>query len=210
MANPPEGSGGWYTGGAYGNPNTGARSSSAGKPYRTPGESFAQGSSDAAGDLWGGVKKGANWLSDQFNPYNEFHAGVERPDPRIQQQVTQWALTGQGPSAAQDMLRKERANNIAAAQSMAKSSPGLGISGQQRLASMGASKSIAEASNKAAVLRAQEQQQAMQNYADLYRTQAQAYADAMRANAQVAAENASAKRGIIGGVVKGAAGILGL
>lgn len=164
-----------------------------------------------AGPAWAGVKKGAkdvwdNWL----NPKNEFNAGYLHPDPEVAGTLKTWALTGQGPSAAQDLIAAERAKNIAAAQSMAKSTPGVSHAGQQRLAQMGASRSIAEAASKGATLRSQEQQQAMQNQLDQYRTMAQAYADAMRANAQVAAENAGTRRGILGGAVKGITGLFGL
>lgn len=155
----------------------------------------------------GAIGKGGKWLWDNWlNPKNDFNADYLKPDPEISATLKNWALTGQGPSAAQDLIAAERAKNIAAAQSMAKSTPGVSLAGQQRLAQMGASRSIAEAASKGATLRAQEQQQAMQNALDQYRTMAQAYADAMRANAQVAAENAGTRRGILGGVVKGITG----
>lgn len=185
----------------WGNPSGGA----------TKGAGSAGNSGVSAGKgLWSHAQKVPGLLGDMLNPYNDFNADYLRPDRDISNTLKTWALTGQGPSAAQEMVAQERNKNIAAAQSMAKSTPGVSHAGQQRLAQMGASRSIAEASSKGAVLRAQEQQQAMQNNLDQYRTMAQAYADAMRANAQVAAENASTKRGIIGGFVKGATGILGL
>lgn len=164
----------------------------------------------AGGGAWNAAKKVPGMLGGALNPYNEFNADYLKPDQDISTAVKQWALTGEGPSAAQGLIAQERAKNIAAAASSAKSAPGVSVSGQQRLANMGQSRAVAQAASTGATLRAQEQQQAMQNALDQYRTTAQAYADAMRANAQVAAENASTKRGIIGGFVKGATGILGL
>lgn len=145
-----------------------------------------------------------------LNPYNDFNADYLKPDADISGALKQWALTGQGPSAAQGLIAQERAKNIAAAASSAKSAPGMSLSGQQRLANLGQSRAVAQAASTGATLRAQEQQQAMQNALDQYRTTAQAYADAMRANAQVAAENAGTRRGILGGLVKGITGGLGL
>jgi len=161
-------------------------------------------------DALGALGKGVGKLGGMLNPYDEFNAGYLHPDKQLDATLKQWALTGQGPSAAQGLIAEERAKNMAAAASAAKSAPGLGLSGQQRLANIGQGRAVAEAASKGATLRAQEQQQAMQNSLDEYRTQAQAYADAMRANAQVAAENAGTRRGILGGLVKGVTGIVGL
>jgi hypothetical protein len=174
------------------------------------GSSSGGNSSNPINGITGAISNAGKSAWGWLNPMNDFKAGYQKPDPEVAAAIKNWALTGQGPSAAQAMVAQERAKNIAAAQSMAKSTPGLSLAGQQRLAQAGASRAIAEASSKGATLRAQEQQQAMQNQLDQYRTMAQAYADAMRANAQVASENAGTRRGIFGGLIKGVTGLAGL
>lgn len=141
---------------------------------------------------------------------NEFNADYLKPPADLQGTLQQWSLTGQGPSAAQGLIAAERAKNISAAQSMAKSQPGLTLGAQQRLATMGSAQANAGAARAGAEMRAKEQQSALQGYQDLYKTQAQAYADAMRANAQVAAENTAADRSLMGGVFNTIGGVFGL
>jgi len=135
--------------------------------------------------------------------------------------LQKWAMTGEGPSAAQSMLESTRQGNIAQGQQLAAATPGATPGAQMRLAGNAAATANAAAGGQAAQLRAQEQQAAMGQYMqgltglqrgdiDLYRAMAQAYADKERANAQVAAENAAANRGILGGLIGGVTGGLGI
>lgn len=138
-------------------------------------------------------------VPDWIDPMNNFSASPASPDKDIEAMTKNWALTGQGPSAAQNMVSAERQKNIAAAQSQAKSQAGLGLAAQQRLASEGAAHANVGAAQQGVALRAQEQQDAMKNYQDMYKTQAQAYGDAMRANAEVEAQNAATRGGFLAG-----------
>ncbi len=74
-----------------------------------------------------------------------------------------WATTGEGPSNAQALVEKNRTDNAARAMGMAKSLPG----GDSVLANRQAQEAIAQgdaqASFQGALMRNQEQQQAMQN-----------------------------------------------
>jgi hypothetical protein len=141
---------------------------------------------------------------------NKFSAGYQKPPPELENTLKNWALTGEGPSAAQAMLNRERARQVNLAAGAAKSQPGLGVSGQQRLAAMGGATAQADAAATAAALRAKEQQDALAGYQNLYKTQAEAYADAMRANAEVEAQNAATRGNMLSSLVKGVGGIVGL
>jgi len=98
--------------------------------------------------------------------------------PRADQRAAEstlgnWAMTGQGPSAAQDIIENNRAQNAATQIGAAKS-----MGGDPALANRNAANAIANgnaaATYQGTVLRAQEQQQAMQNYLDsLHATRAQ-------------------------------------
>lgn len=166
------------------------------------------------GGLTGGVSALGKGAKDLWNTVkdvnrNEFSADFLKPPSELESTLKNWALTGEGPSAAQGLIAAERAKNIAAAQSMAKSQQGLTTGAQQRLATMGSAHANAAAAKQGAELRSREQQQALGGYQDLYKTQAQAYADAMRANAQVAAENTAADRNLVSGIVNMGAGLIG-
>jgi hypothetical protein len=164
---------------------------------------------------------------------NEFEAGYLQPgqdaydlqgargqQASVLDPLRGWALSGEGPSAAQNMLNRERSRQISDAMSMAGSMPGATPGARQRMAAEGAATATTGLAQAGAEVRAKEQQGAMALYTqmlnayrqgdiDTYKAAAQAYADATRANAQVAAENAAARRGIVGGLIEGGAGIIG-
>lgn len=104
-------------------------------------------------------------LSAQTNPYRfSSDMAAARGDQSGTLATNQrWAETGQGPSSAQALIDKNRADNAARSIGMAKSMPG----GDTVLANRAAQQAIAEGNSSAtfqgAIMRNQEQQQAMQN-----------------------------------------------
>lgn len=116
-----------------------------------------------------------NSVSGQQNPNNVPNLQAEpRADQRAgEKTLGTWAMTGEGPSAAQELISRNRAENAAQQVGMAKS-----MGGDPALANRNAAEGIARGSSEAAfqgsIMRSQEQQQAMQNYMDsLHATRAQ-------------------------------------
>lgn len=123
---------------------------------------------DWAGGAW-------DTLTGQYDPAQVPNIQAEpRADQRgAEKTLGNWAMTGQGPSAAQDIIENNRAQNAATQIGAAKS-----MGGDPALANRNAANAIANgnaaATYQGTVLRAQEQQQAMQNYLDsLHATRAQ-------------------------------------
>lgn len=116
------------------------------------------GAFDFVGDAW-------NSLTGQYDP-NEvpnLQNDVRKGQVGAQQELSGWALKGEGPSAAQTMLDHNRATNTAQQIGAAKSmggDPALA----NRMAAEGITQGNAQATYQASILRAQEQQQAMENY----------------------------------------------
>lgn len=79
-----------------------------------------------------------------------------------------WALTGNGPSAAQALMRNADARAQAQAMSVARSGVGVNPALSQRYALLGMSGAQAQNAAQAAHLRAQEQQAMMQQYSQMY------------------------------------------
>ena len=128
--------------------------------------------------------------------------------------IKQWALTGNGPSAAQAQLQAGKDQSLAAASSQAKSAYGLTPGQQASLATNAGTAATQQAANQSAQLRAQEQQQAMANYLAAVNAQRQGDIDVYKAYsdqyAQTAMANAQAKNGFMGGLLQTAGGIIGL
>lgn len=117
------------------------------------------------GDPYGLLMSGYNALSGQTDPMPD---QKQQRQSRHQQQIAlgtvgNWAMTGQGPSAAQNMVERNRAENAAQQVGMAKTMGG-DPSLANRNAQEGIARGAADASYQGAVLRSQEQQQQMQNY----------------------------------------------
>ncbi len=127
--------------------------------------------------------------------------------------VRAWALTGNGPSAAQAQLQAGKDQSIAAAQSQAKSAYGITPGQQASLATNAGTQATQQAANEAARLRAMEQQQAMQNYLGMLAAQRQADIDVYKAYsdqyAQTNMANAQSANAFKGGLIGTAGGILG-
>ncbi len=116
-----------------------------------------------AGFLLGGLS--GDSLSAQTDPwYGAQQQGLSRVDQSDTIATNKrWAETGEGPSNAQALVEKNRTDNAARSMGMAKSMPG----GDSVLANRQAQEAIAQgdqgATFQGALLRNQEQQQAMNN-----------------------------------------------
>ena len=116
---------------------------------------------EGAGDVWDTLS------GTGFDPNARFD---QADQSRGQQQqagkvVGNWAMTGNGPSAAQQMLERNRAGNAATAIGAAKAmntsgNPALGA----RMGQQATERGVADASYQAYELRMKEQQQVMQQY----------------------------------------------
>jgi len=124
----------------------------------------------------GGMAKGFwNSVTGQYDPNSVPNLQNDTRNQQVgaERVVGDWALTGKGPSAAQELVARNRAEGAATQVGMAKS-----LGGDPALANRNAAEGIArgnaEASFQGSLLRSQEQQQAMQNYLDsLHATRAQ-------------------------------------
>jgi len=134
---------------------------------------------------------------------------------RAQQQgaggvVGNWALTGNGPSAAQAMIERNRGANVAAGIGAAKAgnatgNPALGA----RLAQEATERGVADSSYAAYEMRMKEQQQAMQQY--LAMLDAARQADINTGEIKLASDMEKSKReaDTLGGFLGGAGSTLG-
>jgi hypothetical protein len=117
-----------------------------------------------AGFLLGGMM--GDSMSAQTDPYRfgKSQAEMRNAQGANAQTLGQWAYTGQGPSNAQNIIDKNRADNAARMVGAAKSMPG----GDTVLANRQAQEGIAQGQQAAtlqgAMVATQEQQQAMQAY----------------------------------------------
>lgn len=120
----------------------------------------------------------------------------------------QWARTGQGPSAAQAMVQRNRAENAAQQVGMAKT-----MGGDNALANRAASEGItqgnAEAAYQGQQLRAQEQQAVMQQYTQALASQRAAEVAQYQAQLGVSQKNAENRAQFLGGMMSGAGGMMG-
>ncbi len=120
-----------------------------------------------------------------------------------------WATTGTGPSAAQAMLGRERAGAdqraIGQAKSMAGGNPALAAS----IAAQQGGQAQQNAVNQSTILRAQEQQQAMQNALQGSNNIVQGYNQVAQTGIQGDQENAKRKGGFLGGLMSGGLGGVG-
>lgn len=151
-------------------------------------------------------------LTGQVDPNRR--TGKEKSARKMQKQglqtVGNWAFTGEGPSAAQEMVQHNRSANAANQIGMAKTmggDPALA----NRMASTGIAQGNADAAFQGSVLRSQEQQQAMQNY--LQGVQAMRQQDLQKYQAQIGVDqqNAANRKEFVGGLInKGASAIGGV
>ncbi len=123
--------------------------------------------------------------------------------------VGNWAMTGTGPSAAQSMFQQNREQNNQAAVGSAKAMAGGNPALQANLMSNMLAKNNAQSSYQGSQLRAQEQQQQMDNYLRGLQAAREADIDVYKSRQAVNVHNADAKGGFLRGLMGGATGGLG-
>lgn len=192
-----------------------------GKIYKDPIGAIS-GASDANVDA---PEIDSSWRDQLDTP--ESRARRARYD-QATETARRWALTGNGPSAAQALLRDADARAQAQAMSAARSGAGVNPALSQRYALLGMSGAQASNAAQAAQLRAQEQQAMLQQYAQMYITgraeelqlagmdQASALAQANMemqanmANAQIQQANDAAVAGLYQKVLSAVGGYAGM
>lgn len=161
---------------------------------------------EGAGDVWDTLSGTGFNADSRFGEANQSRGQQQQAG----QVVGNWAMTGQGPSAAQAMLERNRAGNTAAAVGAAKSA-GAGSNPHlaSRYAADAAARGVADASYQAQELRMREQQQAMQQY--LAMLDAARQADISTGEIKLASDMEKSKReaDTIGGFLGGAGSAMG-
>lgn len=160
----------------------------------------------AAGGLIGGLASDATGadFNHRFNKAND--------DFLLQgenlQDLDRWA-DGNGPSAAQDLLQRNRSEGQQRALAYAKATSGGNPALAAQMANRQQWQASADAGLQSATLRAQEQQNAMQAYTQALQTRRQQSIDQGRAEMEGDLKNAEAKSGMIGSIMSGVGGFLG-
>lgn len=179
-----------------------------------PGPGTAIGA--GAGGLIGGFGGFGNiWdsMTGQTDPDNRFsnsQTNRSKKQAVALGTVGDWALTGNGPSAAQGLLDQNRAQNAAQMISASKSMPGGGNPAlANQMASEGIARQNAAATASAATLRAQEQQQMMQNYLASLQAAREADINMYGKSKAVDVQNTENKQGFLGGLMGGGGGMIG-
>jgi hypothetical protein len=121
----------------------------------------------------------------------------------------QWAQTGNGPSAAQNLLARNRSEGQQRALSNAKSMGAGNPALTAQLANRQQSQVSADSALQASTLRAQEQQNAMQAYQQAMQVRRQQSIDQERARLEAEQKNAENNSGFIGSLLSGAGGAMG-
>jgi len=123
--------------------------------------------------------------------------------------VGNWALNGTGPSQAQSLLTQAREQNNASAGGMAKVIAGGNPALQASLTSNMLAKQNAATGYQASQLRAQEQQQAMQQYLQGLQAAREADIDVGKARTAIDVHNADARGAFFSGLMGGLGGAAG-
>lgn len=170
------------------------------------------------GALIGGVVGGMGGMGDIMdNLQGVSDAGgwwAQQNDSRIRQErdmgtVRNWALTGQGPSAAQQLIAANRAQNAAQMIGAAKSMPGGNPALANQMAAEGIARGNAQATIGGAQIRSQEQQEQIRNLLAGEQAQRQTSLDAYKARQAVDANNQENRQGFLGGIMSSGGGMMG-
>lgn len=181
-----------------------------------PGVGTAVGA--VGGGLIGGVVGGFGGfgnimdnMTGVVNPEADQSREVEMRNQQMAEQgvLSNWAMTGNGPSAAQRLLEMNRAQNAAQQIGMAKSMPGGNAALANQLAAEGIARGSGMATVNAAQLRAQEQQAAMQQLMAARQATRESDIDMYRNKQAVNMNNAENRQGFIGGLMSGGGGLMG-
>lgn len=170
------------------------------------------------GGLW-------DTLSGQSDPDARFGAGeIKQPQQAMvanEGVLGSWANNPQGvrdqygtvhgkaPSAAQDLLERNRSSGQERALSSAKALSGNNAGLAATLANRQQAQVSADTGLQSATLRAQEQQNAMQAYQAALETRRQQNIDMAKAKADIDAKNAEKNSDFIGSLLSGAGGAMG-
>ena len=120
-----------------------------------------------------------------------------------------WAQTGNGPSAAQNLLARNRSEGQQRALSNAKSMGAGNPALTAQLANRQQAQVSADSALQSSTLRAQEQQNAMQAYQQALQARRQAAIDQDKARLEAEQKNAENNSGFIGSLLNGAGGAMG-
>lgn len=181
-----------------------------------PGVGTAVGA--VGGGLIGGVLGGMGGLGgimDNMQGVVNADAGSGAQHLQRDRQLTEqnvlsnWAMTGNGPSAAQQLLQQNRAQNAAQQIGMAKSMPGGNAALANQLAAEGIARGSGMATVNAAQMRAQEQQMAMQQLMAARQATRESDIDMYRSKQAVNMHNQDNRKDFIGGLMSGAGGMMG-
>lgn len=157
------------------------------------------------GNIWGN-------MTGQTDPTNMYSKAADRRS-NLQRDALdiekRWAFTGEGPSAAQDLIEMNRSQNAANMIGSAKSVPGGNPALANQLAAEGVSRGNAAATLQGAQLRSAEQQAAMQNYQTGLQGARQQDIDLYNARLGAEQQNTAGKQGFIGGLFSGAGRAMG-
>ncbi len=178
----------------------------------TLGTAVMPGVGTAVGAVGGGLI-GGFWdtLVGNTNPddrYGEFNAAGQKMQQN-EDQLKSWAYTGNGPSAAQGLLERNRSEGQQRALSNAKAMGGGNPALAAQLANRQQAQVSADAGLQSSTLRAQEQQNAMQAYTQALAMRRQQEIDKAKAQAEADRANAANSSGAIGGLVSGIMPMLG-
>lgn len=151
---------------------------------------------------------GAASTDSRFGQGSGVHADAQRMDQN-QNMLQQWAQTGNGPSAAQGLLERNRSEGQQRALSNAKSMGGGNAALTAQLANRQQSQGAADAALQSSTLRAQEQQNAMTAYQQALQTRRQQDIDIAKAQVDADQKNAEKKSGFIGSTLSSIGGGMG-
>lgn len=155
------------------------------------------------GGLWDTLSGQTN--TGQFGDANAIGAKMEQNENVL----GQWAQTGSGPSAAQQLLERNRATGQGRALSNAKALGGGNQGLTAQLANRQQAQVNADANLQSSTLRAQEQQNAMQAYQQAMQVRRQQSIDQQKAVLDAEQKNAENNSGFIGSLLSGAGGAMG-
>jgi hypothetical protein len=156
------------------------------------------------GGLWDTLS-GQTDTGDYFGGANEAEVRMKQNEGVLQN----WAQTGNGPSAAQNLLARNRSEGqmraLGNAKAMGAGNPAL----TAQLANRQQAQVSADSGLQSATLRSQEQQNAMQAYQNALQTRRQQSIDQDRIKLEAEQKNAENNSGFIGSLLSGAGGAMG-
>jgi hypothetical protein len=165
------------------------------------------------GGVIGGLSDGdlMGDLQGQTNPnlYDGTQRGRSQQQGAFLGKVGNWAMTGQGPSAAQQLVEMNRQQNAANMIGSAKSMPGGNPALANQLASEGIGRGNAAATLQGAQIRSAEQQAMINNWLTGQQAARDADIRVQELKLGAAQKNTEGRQGFLGGLMSGGGGALG-